>query len=71
MKKTSYVESDSEGVDDDDDIFKPAPKAKNERPTKRRKLSESADEDTYEAEDGGEDGGEDGRCAGGFLKHSC
>ena len=39
----SYVESDSEGLDNDDDIFKPAPKAKNARPAKRRKVSESAE----------------------------
>jgi hypothetical protein len=52
----SYAESDNEGVDDDDDVFKLAPKAKNLRPTKRRKVSESADEDTYEAEDVAEDG---------------
>ena len=57
MKKTSYAESDSEGVEDDEDIFKPASKAKTARPTKRRKVSESADEDTYEAEDVAEDGG--------------
>jgi hypothetical protein len=52
----SYAESDSEGLDDDHHIFKPAPKTKNTRPTKRRKVSESADEDTYEAEDLAEEG---------------
>jgi DNA mismatch repair protein MSH6 len=52
----SYAESDSEGLDDDDDIFKPAPKTKNTRSTKRRKVSESADEDVYEAEDLAEEG---------------
>lgn len=52
----SYAESDSEGVDDGDDIFKPAPKTQNTRPTKRRKVSESADEDTYGAEDLAEEG---------------
>jgi DNA mismatch repair protein MSH6 len=55
-KKMSYAESESEGVDDDDDIFKPAPKTKNTRPTKRRKMSESTDEDTYEAEGLAEEG---------------
>jgi hypothetical protein len=52
----SYVESDSEGLDNDDDIFKPAPKAKNARPAKRRKVSESAEEDTYEVDEGADDG---------------
>ena len=52
----SYAESDSEGEDEDEDVFKPAPKAKKPRPIKRRKVSESADEDTYEAEDVADDG---------------
>jgi hypothetical protein len=52
----SYVESDSEGLDNDDDIFKPAPKAKNARPAKRRKVSGSAEEDTYEVDEGADDG---------------
>ena len=64
-KAVNYLESDSEG--DDDDIFKPVPKrrglmngkAKKEEekkgpPRKRRKVSESADEDVYE-HDGTED----------------
>ena len=53
----SYVEFDSEGLDDDDDIFKPAPKAKKTaRPAKRRKVSESAEEDAYEVDEGADDG---------------
>jgi hypothetical protein len=52
----SYAESESEGLYDDDDIFKPAPKAKNARPAKRRKVSESAEEDTYEVDEGADDG---------------
>lgn len=56
MKKMSYAESDSEGAEDEEDIFKPAPKAKIARPVKRRKVSESADEDTFEMGDVAEDG---------------
>jgi len=52
----SYAESDSEGLDNDDDIFKPTPKAKTARPAKRRKVSESAEEDTYELDEGADDG---------------
>ena len=60
-KTVNYLESDSEG-DDDDDIFKPVPKSRGlvngkakkaeqkEPPRKRRKVSESADEDVYEHE---------------------
>lgn len=49
-KKTiNYLESDSEGTDDD--IFKPAPRNRKVNgkppPNKRRKVSESADEDVY------------------------
>lgn len=51
----SYAESASEDAEDDDDVFEPAPKTKNVRPVKRRKVSESADEDTYDAEDVAED----------------
>src|SRR5437764_11730363 len=50
MKKMSYAESDNEGAEDDDEIFKPVLRAKNARPTKRRKVSESSDEDAYEDE---------------------
>lgn len=59
-KTVNYLESDSEG-DDDDDVFKPVPKSRGlvngkakkaeqqkEPPRKRRKVSESADEDVYE-----------------------
>ena len=60
MKKMSYAESDNKGAEDDEDIFKPVLKAKNARPTKRRKVSESADEDTYEAGGVIDDGG---RCS--------
>jgi hypothetical protein len=52
----SYADSDSEGVEDDEAIFKPAPKAKNARPAKKRKMSESADEDTYEVDSVAHDG---------------
>jgi len=52
----SYAESDSEGFDNDDEIFKPTPKAKTARPAKRRKVSESAEEDTYELDEGADDG---------------
>jgi hypothetical protein len=51
-----YAESDSEGLDDDDDIFKPAPKVKDTRPAKRRKVSESAEEDAYELDEWADDG---------------
>ena len=48
QKKINYIDSDSEGTDGDD-VFKPKPKSKERnRPVKRRKLSESADEDIYE-----------------------
>ena len=51
-KAVNYAESASEDAeDDDDDIFKPVPRNRNVRPIKRRKVSESADEDTYEHED--------------------
>jgi hypothetical protein len=66
-KKMSYAESDSEGLDDDNDIFKPALKAKNARPAKRRKVSESAEEDTYEVDVGAEDG----RSAVSWLQDIC
>ncbi|KAK5024112.1 DNA mismatch repair protein msh6 [Exophiala sideris] len=46
-KTISYVESDSEGTDDD--VFKPKPVAR-ARPTKRRRLSHGADEDVYQQE---------------------
>ena len=58
-KQINYVEPDSDG--DDDDVFKPKPraraKAENRPPVKRRKVSESADEDVYEQEDVDEDDG--------------
>ena len=63
----SYAESDSEGLDDDDDIFKPTHKAKNTRPVKRRKVSESAEEDMYEVD---EKAG-DGRSAVSWLQDIC
>jgi len=44
----SYAESDSEGAESiDDDVFKPASKNRPARPSKRRKVSESADEEVY------------------------
>ncbi|KAK5365828.1 DNA mismatch repair protein msh6 [Exophiala xenobiotica] len=56
-KKTiNYLESDSEGTDGDD-VFKPKPVSR-ARPTKRRRLSDSADEDVYE-QDNGEEQDED------------
>ncbi|KAK5253511.1 DNA mismatch repair protein msh6, partial [Exophiala xenobiotica] len=52
-KKTiSYLESDSEGTDGDD-VFKPKPVSR-ARPTKRRRLSDSAEEDVYEQDNGEE-----------------
>ncbi|KIW98700.1 uncharacterized protein Z519_00361 [Cladophialophora bantiana CBS 173.52] len=47
-KKINYLESDSEGTDGDD-VFKPTP-GRRSRPTKRRRISDSADEDVYEQE---------------------
>ena len=50
QRKINYVDSDSEGTDGDD-VFKPQPKNKGKsRPVKRRKISESADEDIFEQE---------------------
>lgn len=63
-KKTiSYMESDSEGTDDDD-VFKPQ-RAVRSRPTKRRRLSDSAEEDVYEQEN--EEEPDDGE----ILRPSC
>ncbi|RMZ77096.1 hypothetical protein DV737_g4557, partial [Chaetothyriales sp. CBS 132003] len=57
QKKVNYQDSDSEGTDGDD-IFKPQPKrAIRGRPSKRRRLSDSDDEDAYEQ---GNDVDEDG-----------
>ncbi|KAK5952604.1 DNA mismatch repair protein msh6 [Knufia fluminis] len=47
-KKINYVDSDSEGTDNDE-IFKSKP-ARRKPPVKRRRISESADEDVYEQE---------------------
>ncbi|KAK5076960.1 DNA mismatch repair protein msh6 [Lithohypha guttulata] len=47
-KKINYVESDSEGTDNDE-IFK-SRTARRQPPAKRRKMSESADEDIYDQE---------------------
>lgn len=47
-KIISYIESDSEGTDNDD-VFKPTP-AQRGRSVKRRKLSDDEDEGTYEQE---------------------
>ena len=45
----SYAESDSEGAQSiDDDVFKPVCKTRQPRPSKRRKVSENADEDVYD-----------------------
>lgn len=44
----NYAESDSEGAESfDDDVFKPVSKNKPVRPSKRRKVSESSEEDVY------------------------
>ncbi|KAL4804292.1 muts domain V-domain-containing protein [Aspergillus unguis] len=52
-KKVNYVESDSEGVDDDDEIFRPS--RKNSRPSKRRKVSPESDDDfEQDAQDAGD-----------------
>ncbi|RVX68476.1 hypothetical protein B0A52_07899 [Exophiala mesophila] len=48
-KVVRYIESDSEGTDNDD-VFKPAP-ASRARPSKRRKVSESDNEDAYQQHD--------------------
>ncbi|KAL4813622.1 muts domain V-domain-containing protein [Aspergillus spinulosporus] len=48
-KKVNYVESDSEGEDDDDEIFRPT--RKNSRASKRRKLSPESDDEFEEDED--------------------
>ncbi|EHY52552.1 DNA mismatch repair protein msh6 [Exophiala dermatitidis] len=48
-KAVRYIESDSEGTDNDDDVFKPTPVGRSRR-TKRRRLSDSAEEDLYEQE---------------------
>lgn len=53
-KKINYVDSDSEGTDNDE-IFKSKP-ARRQPPLKRRKISESADEDVYEQENDVEEG---------------
>ncbi|KAL4782474.1 muts domain V-domain-containing protein [Aspergillus varians] len=42
-KKVSYVESDSEGEDDDEEIFRPT--RKNNRASKRRKVSPESDDE--------------------------
>ncbi len=48
----SYAESDSEGAESvDDDVFRPVPKKRAARPSKKRKVSQSPDEDVYNDED--------------------
>lgn len=49
-KIINYAESDSEGTDGDD-VFQPKAITSRARASKRRKVSESADEDTYEHDD--------------------
>ena len=49
-KVIKYAESDSEGTDDDA-ILRKTPTKNKKRPVKRRKVSESADEDVYEQDD--------------------
>lgn len=53
-KKINYVESDSEGTDSSE-VFK-SKANRRQPPTKRRKVSESADEDIYEQENEVEEG---------------
>ena len=53
-KKVNYVDSDSEGTDNEE-IFRPNPNRR-KPPIKRRRISESADEDVYEQENEVEDG---------------
>ncbi|KAL5342809.1 muts domain V-domain-containing protein [Aspergillus crustosus] len=55
-RKVNYIESDSEGVDDDDEIFRPNPK--NSRAAKRRKVSPESD-DEFEQETYGADYSDD------------
>ena len=47
----NYAESDSEGAESfDDDVFRPVSKNRAARPSKRRKVSQSAVDDVYEDE---------------------
>lgn len=56
----SYAEPESDtGPEDDDDVFKPKPRRRIVPAHKRRKISASPEEDTYEQNDGssaGDDG---------------
>ena len=56
-KKINYVDSDSEGTDNDE-IFK-SKQTREQPPVKRRRISESADEDVYEQENDIEEGEHD------------
>ena len=56
-KKINYIDSDSEGTDNDE-IFKSKP-TREKPPVKRRRISESADEDVYEQENDIEEGEHD------------
>ena len=49
-KIIKYAESDSEGTDDDA-VLRKSPSKNRSRPVKRRKVSESADEDVYEQDE--------------------
>lgn len=55
-KVVSYAESGSEDFDDDEDAFRPKRKATTSRATKRRKVSESAEEDNFDLDAASEDG---------------
>lgn len=59
-KAVNYAESDSEGADSiDEEVFKPRSRKSRARPTKKRRVSDSGDEDNYKEEsDGAEDEGE-------------
>ena len=47
----SYAESESDVAADDEDVFKPIRKRTATRPSKRRKISESPDQDDYQSQE--------------------
>lgn len=53
-KQVNYVESDSEGEDDEEQIFRPGRKNNANRANKRRKPSPESDDDFEQAQDGGD-----------------
>lgn len=62
-KQVSYAESDSEGEDNDEEIFRPS--RKNSRASKRRKVSPESDDD-FEREAQNAEYSDDGQ-----LRRSC